>query len=215
MQRVVLIGVTSSIGGAVRERFLDTGARVLGAGSAELDLTDAASIRRFAETVRAFGPVDVLVILPGICPGKNLSNYGDDEIDTVFSVNTTGPLRLVKALLPQLARPGQVLLLSSISAERGSFDPVYAASKAALHGFVRSMAAWEMDVRFNALAPGLIEGSSMWAKMSPGGRQNHVQKTPTGRLVTIPEIAGILVGLTGPAWSSLNGQVISVDGGRW
>lgn len=212
--RVVLVGATSSIGGAVRERFLDVGAQVLAAGSAEVDLTDAASIRRFAKAAQAFGPADVLVILSGVCPGKALADYSDAEIDRVFSVNAAGPVRLVRALLPHLARPAHVLVMSSISAERGSYDPLYAASKAALSCFVRSMASYTPGVRFNGLAPGLIEGSGMWQRMPEGRRKEHVQQTPTGRLVSIREIAGVLVQLSGPAWANLNGQVLALDGGR-
>lgn len=214
--RVVLVGASSSVGSAVKARFLAQGAQVVQAGSPDVDLTDAGSIHRFAQglAVAALKQVDALVVLAGLCPGKALADYGMAQIDEVFAVNTLGPMRLIQALLPRLAQGSQVLLMSSISAERGSFDPIYAASKGALAAFVRSMARCMPAVRFNAVAPGLIEGSGMWAAMAEERRAEHLRQTPTRRLVTLAEIAGIIVELCGPTWQSLNGQVIAVDGGR-
>jgi 3-oxoacyl-[acyl-carrier protein] reductase len=105
-------------------------------------------------------------------------------------------------------------MVSSISGERGSFDPMYAASKAALIGFVKSLATWlAPGVRTNALAPALIAGSRMHDDMAPERREHHRSATPTGRLTTPQEVAAVLFNLCEPAWSNLNGQVIRINGG--
>ena len=105
-------------------------------------------------------------------------------------------------------------MLSSISGDRGSFDPIYAASKAALMAFVKSLAVWHAPgLRVNALAPALIDHSPMFEAMTPERRAHHLATTPTQRLTTPNEVADVIVNLCEPAWANLNGQVIRLNGG--
>ena len=227
---VLIVGASSSVGLAMTGAFLQAGHRVLatsrhlpeegmGAGVqwAALDLADSASIHRFAVAdLSGFGPVDVAVLLAGILPGLSLEQYEYAQIDHVMTVNFTGQARLTKALLPHMKCGSQIIMMSSISGERGSYDPIYAASKAAIIGFVKSLATWLAPrVRVNALAPALIAGSTMFEEMKPERRAHHVQQTPTQRLTTIDELAALTVELCGPAWASLNGQVIRINGGSY
>jgi len=120
----------------------------------------------------------------------------------------------LRRLLPHFSPGGHVIFVSSISGERGSFDPIYAASKAAQIAFIKSLATWlAPTLRVNAIAPALIADSSMFRSMAPERRQHHVSQTPTKRLTTKEEIAGVIVSLCEPAWDNLNGQVIRINGG--
>jgi len=227
--QVLVVGATTSIGHAVLSRFAARGARLLATGRsvgqvscagadlsvANLDLLDTASLDRFSTNiVPSFGKLDVIVFLAGVLPGKSLADYDDALMQEVMSVNFTCQAALLRRLLPHLNSGAQVIMVSSISAERGSFDPIYAASKAAQIAFVKSLATWMAPhVRVNAIAPALIEGSSMFLSMTPERRQHHLLQTPTKRLTTIEEVAGVIASICEPEWANLNGQVIRINGG--
>jgi len=208
---VVLVGASSSIGRATERAFEAGGHRVTGTSSLDLDLTSDRSIADFASRQQ---DVDALLVLSGVLPGKSLGEYDRAAIDHVMSVNVVGPALLVQAIAPRLRDGALVLLMSSVSAERGSFDPIYAASKAALSGLARSLAVQLAPrVRVNAVAPALVEGSAMAEAMPPARRALHAERALVKRLMTVDEVGGLLTQLCSPAWASVSGQVIRVDGG--
>jgi len=228
-ESVLIIGASSSIGQTVVEGFLARGAKVLatvhekkpreldrqGVTVAALDLTDIASVEQFCNLILSdFGLLDVVIFLSGILPGRGLDEYDDELIQKVMSINFTGQAALLRRLLPNMAPKSLVIVLSSIAAERGSFDPIYAAAKAAQIGFVKSLATWlAPNIRFNAIAPALIENSTMYKNMKPERREHHLKQTPTGRLSTAEDVSGVILSLCEPAWSNVNGQVIRINGG--
>ena len=153
-----------------------------------------------------------VVVMAGILPGQQLADYRDEEIDLVMNVNFMGPARLIRSLLPHFSEEAHIILTSSVSGVRGSYDPIYAASKAALIGFTKSLATWlAPNVRVNALAPALVQDSTMYQDMPPERREKHAQDSPAGQLTTLEEIADLVLELVGPAWSRTSGAVISID----
>ncbi|HEY6643532.1 SDR family oxidoreductase [Povalibacter sp.] len=230
-KQILVIGATTSIGQAVVQRFADSGARLLVTGRSSkvptppgaditaqtLDLLDAASLDTFeAQVLPRFGKLDVAVFLAGILPGKALVDYDDPLMNEVMSVNFLGQAALLRRLLPHFNSGAHVIFVSSISGERGSFDPIYAASKAAQIAFVKSLATWLAPaLRVNAIAPALIADSSMFNAMAPERRQHHLNQTPTKRLTTKEEISGVILSLCEPAWANVNGQVIRINGGTY
>ena len=227
-RRVLVVGASASLGPDLVEGFCALGNAVLAttrsgalAGARDtvrvesLDLLDTASLDRLAGRVLpSFGALDVAVFLAGILPGKALAAYDDALMQQVMSSNFTAQAALLRRLLPHFNPGAQVWMLSSISGDRGSFDPIYAASKAALVAFVKSLATWlAPGLRVNALSPALIEGSAMFEAMAPGRRSHHLASTPTGRLCTPAELAAVIVNLCEPTWANLNGQVIRINGG--
>lgn len=228
-RHVLVIGASTSIGVAITERFVAAGDRVLATthgGSVaptltdrvlatRVDLANRASLDAMAVTVKDHGaPLDIVLFLTGILPGKALEAYDDSLVDDVMTINFSGQASLLRRLQPHLRDGARILFMSSVSGERGSFDPIYAASKAAQIAFVKSLATWLAPrVRVNAVAPALIEGSSMFNAMAPERREHHRQQTPTGQLTTRDELASIVFDLCGPAWANLNGQVIRINGG--
>ena len=222
----LIVGATSSIGGTTTRAFVTAGHRVLATSRQEttrpkeprvtwsdLDLTSAKSIEAFTTSaVPGFGPLDVVVVMAGILPGQQLADYQDEEIDLVMNVNFMGPARLIRSLLPHFSEEAHIILTSSVSGVRGSYDPIYAASKAALIGFTKSLSTWlAPNVRVNALAPALVQDSTMYQDMPPERREKHVQDSPAGQLTTLEEIADLVLQLVGPVWSRTTGEVISID----
>jgi 3-oxoacyl-[acyl-carrier protein] reductase len=108
-----------------------------------------------------------------------------------------------------------VTLVSSIVAARGSPGlAVYAATKAGLEGFARSLARelGPRGIRVNCVAPGFLE-TDLSASLSPENRDRIARRTALGRLGTPADVVGAVAWLTSPAASFITGQVITVDGG--
>ena len=106
--------------------------------------------------------------------------------------------------------------MNSISAFNGSYDASYAASKAAIIGFIKSMAKnGPNTIRFNAIAPGLIEDSKMARQFTVEDFDRHKSETPTGLHNDSSKIADIVFDICGPSWINMNGQVIHINGGRY
>lgn len=230
-RKVLVIGAATSIGQVVVDSFLRSGDSVLATVNVQrpaslnkenvtiagLDLQDTDSFECFCvDVISKFGQIDIVVFLSGVLPGLTLSDYDDELMNQVMTVNFTGQAALLRRILPYLSEGSLVLMMSSISAERGSFDPIYAASKAAQIAFVKSLAIWlAPKVRFNVITPALIDDSTMFNEMDPERRTFHLKQTPTGRLTTKDDIAGVIHSLCEPAWSNVNGQVIRVNGGSY
>lgn len=227
--RVLIVGGSSSVGKAAAAAFIARGDDVVatyasaqpdfaaGVHPAHLDLKAPATFARFVTgTCERMGGIDYVVLLSSILPGKAIADYSDALMAEVMAINFTAQAALVRELLPALAPGASVVAMSSISGQQGSFDPIYAASKAAVIAFVRSLATWHgRTARFNCIAPGLIEDTAMFHAMSPERQQFHRTATPTGELLSIDDLANVIVDLAQPQWRSLNGAVISLNGARF
>lgn len=226
----MIVGAASSFGAGLVKKFKAAGDRIIathnrtfsgqesgGVFRRPLDLQDEASIAALTRWVTdgAF-KIDVAVFAAGILLGRSLADYDFQQIDRVMAVNFSGQAKLLHGLLPTFNDGGQVILVSSISALGGSYDPVYAASKGAILSFVKALARnLAPRLRVNAVAPGLIKDSSMYHEMSEETIESHIQGTPTRQLLSPDDLASIIVDLTGPHWRQLNGECISVNGGRY
>jgi 3-oxoacyl-[acyl-carrier protein] reductase len=184
---------------------------------ASLDIESADSQSSLCDLIHTeFGPLDAIISLVGDLPGKSLIQYEDLEMERVMRVNFTSQAALIRRLIPAMRPGSHILLMASISGQRGSFDPIYAAAKGAIIAFTKSLAtSLTPNIRVNAIAPALIEESTMYLDMDPDRRAIHRQNSPTGRLNTRSEIAHIIVDLLQPHWSNLNGQIIAVNGGSY
>jgi 3-oxoacyl-[acyl-carrier protein] reductase len=181
------------------------------------DLEDLDSCRALAAGLGGLGEgIDVLLILPGAILGKNLESTSDEEMERLASVNLLGPARLLRELLPILNVSARILLVSSIAGERGSFDPMYAATKGALIPFAKSLATWlGKRLTVTVIAPGPIEDSAMVRDMSAERIAHHKNASPTGELVARADLARVLFDLAHPHWRHANGAVIRLNGGSY
>ena len=225
-----IIGASSSIGFKIAQKFIEFGSNVIGTYSEgvlanasshladfQLDLSSDQSIDSFASDLRGVGRnIDVLIFLAGVLPGKRLGDYDFSEIDKVMSVNFCGQAKVLSRVIPLLTHDACILMFSSISARRGSFDPIYAASKGALLSFVKSMASkLPSGARINALAPGLIEGSSMYKDMEPRIQELHRDQSHSKNLLSMEDLADIVFDICQLKWSHLNGACIDLNGGAY
>ncbi len=223
---VVIIGASSSIGNIIVSRFHRSSANIIAtffnnepsnkaiAQWARLNLESVDSIQKFVEFVGGkFKQLNKIICLAGMIPGKNLDEYEDDLIEKVMAVNFTGQVKVIKGLLPLLTSDSNIIMVSSISAQHGSYDPIYAAAKGAVLSFVKSFTNTMIQV--NAVAPGLIEGSKMYNDMSEENQQLHRKNTASGRLLNIHDLAEVLHDISSNHWKHLNGACIDLNGGRY
>ncbi|MEU6681037.1 beta-ketoacyl-ACP reductase [Streptomyces sp. NPDC046853] len=182
------------------------------------DVTDTDQVQAaFKEAENEHGPVEVLVCSAGITKDQLLMRMSEDDFTSVLDTNLTGTFRVVKQATRAMlrARFGRVVLVSSAVALRGeSGQANYAASKAGLVGFARSMARelGSRNITFNVVAPGLTE-TNMTESLSDEQRDHLVGQIPLGRLARPEEIAAAIAFLVSPAASYITGAVLPVDGG--
>jgi 3-oxoacyl-[acyl-carrier protein] reductase len=226
---ILVIGSSSSIGVELLTKFRANNSFIIGTfntlhnhGTNEneiylsLDLRSDESILNFVNKVGSLiTHIDTIVFLSGVLPGKNLNEYSLNELENVISVNFSGQVKLIKGLLPLLDSKSHIIMISSISAQRGSYDPIYSASKGAILSFVKAMASVSVGFRINALAPGLIEDSAMFFQMSKERREYHRQQAFNRQLLNISDLASIIFDLSRKHWKHLNGACIDLNGGQY
>jgi len=222
-KHLLVIGKTSSLFAAIQSAFARAGWKITATTrqnasltDIELDLNSVESINKLAASAPKFSNVDCLLILSGSLPGLQLREYSAEQIALTINANLSGPLAAIRALHPALKPGSQIIWLSSISGQRGSHDPVYAAAKAGILGAVKSLSKeFAPQIRVNAIAPGLILNSKMYNDMVPEARERHLQTTPTGKLMDMDDLAKILLDLTAPHWAHLNGACVDLNGGQF
>ncbi|MFJ2774809.1 3-oxoacyl-ACP reductase FabG [Streptomyces sp. NPDC087300] len=182
------------------------------------DVTDTAQVdAAFKKAEEAHGPVEVLVCCAGITRDQLLIRMGEEDFTSVLDTNLTGTFRAVKRASKAMlrARSGRVVLVSSAVGLRGEAGQAnYAASKAALIGFARSMARelGSRNITFNVVAPGLTD-TQMAHDLSEAQREHLVSQIPLGRVGLPEEIAATIAFLASPQASYITGALIPVDGG--
>ena len=182
------------------------------------DITDSAQVdAAFKEVEEKQGPVDVLVANAGINKDQLLALMSENDFSSVVDTNLTGTFRVAKRAVRGMMRKrsGRIILISSVVGLMGSGGQVnYAASKAGLVGFGRSLARelGSRNITVNIVAPGFVE-TDMTAAL-PEERQAEIKKNvPLGRIGSAEDIARAVSFLAGPGGSYVTGAVIPVDGG--
>jgi NAD(P)-dependent dehydrogenase (short-subunit alcohol dehydrogenase family) len=213
---VVIAGRRSEQLEAVRERLESEGARVL---AVPADVADPNQCTMLVErTLEHFGSVDILVNNAGIGSGMPALKETPDEFRRVIDINLNGAYWMAQAFARAVSGGGVIVNLGSVLAltTAGLPHAAYAASKAAVAGLTRDLAAqWSSrrGIRVNCLAPGYFP--SEMTDQYPDGYLDRVidQRTLMGRLGRPEELAATLVWLVSPAAGYVTGQTIVVDGG--
>jgi 3-oxoacyl-[acyl-carrier protein] reductase len=225
---VLITGGNRGIGYAIAQQFVSDGHRVAvtarsgegpeGSVTVRADITDTASIdRAFTEVEEALGPIEVVVANAGVTNDMLLMRMSDDDFLSVVDTNLGGAFRVVKRASKGMlkARFGRIVLISSVVGLYGSAGQAnYAASKAGLVGFARSITR-ELGARgitANVVAPGFVE-TDMTAVLPEAQQAEYKKSIPAGRYGTAAEIAKAVAWLSSDDAAYISGAVIPVDGG--
>jgi len=186
-----------------------------------LDVTRGAEITAAVKDAEAaLGSVDILVNNAGITLDKPTLEVGDEEWERVLSTNLTSMFRCCRAVGPgMIARGrGKIINVGSMYGRLGvSHYAAYCASKAAVDGLTRSLAAeWARHgIQVNCLAPGYMNTDIPRAAMAdPKTRERFLSKIPARRLGEPEEAAALAVYLASPASDFMTGQTVYLDGGQ-
>ncbi|KAF4406899.1 MULTISPECIES: 3-oxoacyl-[acyl-carrier-protein] reductase [Streptomyces] len=234
MSRSVLVtGGNRGIGLAIARAFADAGDKVaytyrsgeppqalaeLGCLAVKCDITDSEQVEQaYKEIEEKHGPVEVLVANAGITRDQLLMRMSEEDFSAVLDTNLTGTFRVVKRANRGMlrARRGRVVLISSVIGLLGQAGQAnYAASKAGLVGFARSLARelGSRNITFNVVAPGFVD-TDMTRELSEEQRKGIVEQVPLKRYAQPEEVASAVRFLASDDAAYITGAVIPVDGG--
>ena len=239
-KRVVVTGAGRGIGQAVAEAFAAQGAKVAVLSRNEQSCGQAASAinKKYAGTAAPFavdvadhdamveagkeivshlGGVDILVNNAGITRDGLLLRMTGEDWDAVMDTNLKGAFNAVKSFQRPLMKAGEarIINVSSVIGLIGNAGQAnYAASKAGLIGFTKSVARElaSRKVTCNAIAPGFIR-TDMTDALSEEVQEEIIKKVPLSDMGNTGEIASLVLYLASPEARYLTGQVIAIDGG--
>ena len=185
-----------------------------------LNVADGESVTTVVKAVASdFGSVDVLVNNAGITQDNLLMRMKDDEWDNVLNTNLSSVFRVSKACLRGMmkSRWGRIINISSVVGSMGNAGQAnYAATKAGVDGFTRSLASevGSRGITVNSIAPGFI-ATDMTDELPEEQKQMLLGKIPAGRLGSPDEIAAVVAFLASDGAAYITGETLQVNGGMY
>ncbi len=216
-QGATVIGTATSTSGATSITGAFASAGIKGEGMA-LNVNDAAQISFALKTIsEKHGDVSILVNNAGITRDTLLMRMKDEDWDDVLSTNLTSVFRMSQAVLRPMmkARTGRIISISSVVGHMGNAGQTnYAAAKAGMTGFTKSLAAevGSRGITVNCVAPGFID-TDMTAELPEEVTTKMLARIPAGRLGNVKEIAATVAFLASPSAAYITGETIHVNGG--
>ncbi len=237
----LVTGASRGIGQAIARELGALGATVIGTATSEagaeaigadlaaaghsgrgmrLDVTDPDSVQAVVSAIgEAFGPVTILVNNAGITRDNLLMRMKDEEWAAVLDTNLSSVYRVSKACLRGMMkqRKGRIINISSVVGTMGNAGQTnYAAAKAGMGGFARSLAreVGSRGITVNTVAPGFID-TDMTRALPEAQREALLAQIPLGRLGDPVEVARVVAFLASPAAAYITGETIHVNGGMF
>lgn len=236
----IITGASRGIGKGIAQKFVDAGATVAftyrssddkakafedeltaNGGNAKGFKSDAsefeAAQQLVDDVIKTFGKVDVVINNAGITRDNLLMRMSEEHWDEIMDVNLKSCFNLTKAIIrPMLkARAGSIINMSSVVGVKGNAGQAnYAASKAGMIGFTKSVAAelGSRNIRCNAIAPGFIE-TEMTDALDEKVVQEWREAIPLKRGGSPEDVANLALFLASDMSTYITGQVVNVDGG--
>ena len=237
-QIALVTGASRGIGRAIAERLADDGFFVIGTATSatgadsisaylgengkgiKLDVSNVESIAEVIKTVGdEYGAPTVLVNNAGITRDNLLMRMKDDEWDDIINTNLTSVFRMSKAVLRGMmkAKTGRIINISSVVGFTGNAGQAnYAAAKAGMVGFAKSMAkeVGSRNITVNTVAPGFID-TDMTRELSDEIKNALLASIPLSRLGEAKEIAHTVAFLASAGAGYITGETLHVNGGMF
>jgi 3-oxoacyl-[acyl-carrier protein] reductase len=240
-QVALVTGATRGIGRAIALELAEAGATVIGTATTDdgaatitqclaaagragagirLDVADGAAVDAALADIEArFGAIAILVNNAGITRDNLLLRMKDDEWDAVMATNLKPAFRLAKGVLRGMmkARHGRIIQIGSVVGTSGNPGQAnYAAAKAALVGFTKSLAqeVGSRNITINCIAPGFVD-TDMTRSLPDAQRAKLLERIPLGRLGSPEDIAHAVVFLASPRAGYITGATLHVNGGMY
>jgi 3-oxoacyl-[acyl-carrier protein] reductase len=216
-QGATVVGTATSEKGAQAISEYLAAAGVKGCGMA-LNVNDGAQVDQVLGEIRKqYGEVLILVNNAGVTRDNLLARMSDEEWDEVLATNLKSVFRLSRAVLRGMmkARNGRIINISSVVGSMGNAGQTnYAASKAGMAGFTRSLAQeiGSRNITVNCVAPGFIE-TDMTQSLSEEQRARLIEQVPLKRLGQVGDVAAAVAFLAGPRAAYITGATLHVNGG--
>ncbi len=236
----MVTGASRGIGAAIARRLASDGWRVVGTATtprgaeaissalsevgagrgAVMNITDAVSIEAaLSEIQEREGAVEVLVNNAGITRDNLLLRMKNEEWDSIIETNLTAAARLTQKMLKGMmkARRGRIILIGSVVGSTGNPGQTnYAAAKAGLAGFARSLAreVGSRNITVNTVAPGFID-TDMTRELPDETRAKLLEGIPLGRLGQSEEVAATVSFLASVDGGYITGETLHVNGGMF
>lgn len=234
----LVTGASRGIGRAIAEILVERGATVIGTATSDrgaeaisaylgehgkgmaLNVTSPESVEAVLSDIKAqFGDIDILVNNAGITRDNLLMRMKDEEWQDILDTNLTSVFRLSKAVLRPMMkkRSGRIISIGSVVGMMGNAGQTnYAAAKAGLVGFTKSMAreVAARGITVNAVAPGFIE-TDMTKALNDDQRAATLANVPAGRLGDPREIAAAVAFLASDDAGYVTGETLHVNGGMY
>lgn len=238
-QVALVTGATRGIGAAIADLLAKQGATVIGTSTSErgaeqirvrladgtvpgdgrvLDVTDPDAVTALLKSLNGdHGAPTIVVNNAAITQDNLLLRLDEDDWQDVIDANLNGVYRVSKAALRGLmkARGGRIINIASVVGQMGNAGQTnYAAAKAGLIGFTRSLAreVGSRQITVNAIAPGFIE-TDMTKALDDNTRARMLEQIPLQRLGSVDDVAAAVAFLVSPAAGYITGETLNINGG--